>query len=788
MTELTSYSPFEEEVRAVLVLPQARPKFVESLRGELRRQAAVKAAQPRRAPGWCAPGLQPRWAVPLLVLLVLAVSLVAVGPQRVLAAFRSLFGYLPGVGVVEDASLRILAEPVTVERDGITIQVEEGAADELRTILIYTADGLSVAAANSQGEAAATGGLAVLLLPDGSFLTQTGGEGRGWGTGYRLRLVFPPLPEGVDECTLMISRLESMPSGVAPEDWRIDLRFIPPPADLELLPVYELLEPQATETPLEQTAAPVDDPFAPHGIRFSLDRVAEMEDGFLLQGRISWEGQDYSSVMFDPYLNDAFSLLDAEGHPIPFETADPDVSGQVGEKTHYWALRTNSKAYPGPWTLGVVSLSVYQAVTDENAVVMIDFGESPQIGQSWTLDQTIEVAGHSLRAISASMDQDSRSGYPVLELVFDAGDKVLGIAVQDPLNQPENPGQPIGVSIPYSEAEGVRASIPYYKMPVGVHQLHLVSIQYTVSGNWQATWMPPEISSEETPVSSGQPCLTLESWQQALDAPAALPDGLAGRLLVVENTGQLMPQLSLVNLDGSDQQMLVIGGWPALSSDGSMLAYIESDGAGLMLLDVASGGTQLVPGTVTADYHPEWSPDGQWLAFVRSNDGLYISQPDGSGLRQVADASKIRFLAGWLPDNRTLVMASLVAEGTQVQTLDVESGAVTDLFLIDNVKGGFIQLSPDGQRLAFSEMVFGATSYGIYISNLDGSQKRLVAGGDLSVTATAWSPDSRWLMLKVMQWDGGSTEESAVILHPDTCQIVPLPSITGGVESWIAAP
>ena len=788
MTEFTSYSPFEEEVRAVLEFPPVRTEFVESLRGELRRKAAAKTAQPRRAQGRRAPSLQLRWALPLLVLLVLGVSLGVIGPQRVLAAFRSLFGYLPGVGVVEDASLRILAEPVTVERDGITIQVEEGAADELRTILVYTADGLSVTAANSQGEAAATGGLAVLLLPDGSFLTQTGGEMRGWGTGYRLRLVFPPLPEGVDECTLMISRLETMPSGVAPEDWRIDVRFIPPPADLELLPVYELLEPQPTETPLEQTAVPADDPSAPHGIRFSLDRVAEMEDGFLLQGHISWDGQGYSSVMFDPYFTNAFSLLDAGGQPIPFEIADPDVSGQVGEQTYSWALRTNSKAYPGPWTLSAASMSVYQAVENEEAVLTIDFGENPLIGDTWELDQTIEVAGHSLRAVSASMNQDSRSGYPVLELVFEAADEVLGIAVQDPLNQPENPGQPIGVSIPYREVDGVIASIPYYKMPAGEHQLHLVSIQYTVSGDWQATWMPPETSGEDTPVASGQPCLTLATWQQFQADLAALPDELAGRLLVEENTGQLMPQLSLINLDGSGRQELVVGGWGALSPGGDRVAYIESSGPGLMLMDVVSGQAAMLPGSTPDDYHAEWSPDGEWLAFVRSNDGLYISQPDGSGLRQVADASKIRFLAGWLPDNRTLVMASLVAEGTQVQTLDVESGAVTDLFLIDNGKGGFIQLSPDGKRLAFSEMVFGATSYGIYVSNLDGSQKRLVAGSDLSVVATAWSPDSRWLMVKVMQWDGASTEESAVLLQPDTCQMAALPLISGSVLNWIAVP
>jgi Tol biopolymer transport system component len=247
-----------------------------------------------------------------------------------------------------------------------------------------------------------------------------------------------------------------------------------------------------------------------------------------------------------------------------------------------------------------------------------------------------------------------------------------------------------------------------------------------------------------------------------------------------------MPQLSLINLDGTDPKELVIGGWGSLSPDGSTVVYIESDGPSLMLIDTTTLQSRPIPGSVTEDYSAKWSPDGQWLAFVRTNGGLYISRPDGSGMRQVADASKIRFLVGWLTDSQ-LVMTSLGPEGSVGQVLDVNSGIAEDMFVIANVKGGFVKLSPDGKRVAFSEQMFGEPAYGIYVSNLDGSEKRLVSSLNSGVTSGAWSPDSQWLALAVMDDASGVTRE-AVIVQPDTCRVIRLPKLTGSIIGWGDAP
>jgi hypothetical protein len=240
---------------------------------------------------------------------------------------QGLFGYVPGIGQVQmDGALRILAADDPLERQGITLFVERGAADSQRTVLVYRVEGLSIAAANSQGEAVPTGGVAALLLPDGSLLAFTGGEGSGWGTGYRTRLTFPALPGGVTDATLLISRLESMPAGVAPEDWRIPLHFQPAPADLKVMPVYELATRQPTVAaaqPGAATPAPTGSPAAQAGSpQFSLDTVLELENGFQLQGYITWDGSSSTSGWVSNPI-----LKDATGQVIPSESTTPEAAG-----------------------------------------------------------------------------------------------------------------------------------------------------------------------------------------------------------------------------------------------------------------------------------------------------------------------------------------------------------------------------------------------------------------------------------------------------------------------------
>lgn len=81
-------------------------------------------------------------------------------------------------------------------------------------------------------------------------------------------------------------------------------------------------------------------------------------------------------------------------------------------------------------------------------------------------------------------------------------------------------------------------------------------------------------------------------------------------------------------------------GYPAVSPDGSTLAFISGgDSLGIYTMPTEGGRWgRVTPRRDGVQYSaPEWSPDGQWLAYWGMKTGhqaIYISRPDGRDLRQ----------------------------------------------------------------------------------------------------------------------------------------------------------
>jgi hypothetical protein len=776
---MTEPFSFEDKLRAAARVPDPDPQFLAGLRARI-------AAQPVHSPSFGRKMklffLRPAVAGALFMLLAVTISLALIGPQKVLAAFQGLLGYIPGIGFVDESSdLRVLAEAVHVERDGITLDVEQGAVDSQHTVLIYQVNGLSIAAANSQGEGATTGSIAQLRLPDGSLLEQTGGEGPGWGTGYQLRLVFPALPRDIKEATLVIPRLVSMPAGAAPEGWQVQLHFKPAPPDMQVMPVFELNTPQVAATqqqtevaspigeeqlPVETTTATGDQPF-----QVVLDKVVELEDHYLFTGYLQWQREDIQMQGF------SVALTDANGQELSVAYAPAEAASHNPQPGRFdWALQSAGKAIAGPLTLTVTSLSL---VEDPGITFTFDPGPGPQLGQTWAVDQQLDLAGYNVQIVSAELMSDSRG--LGLRFTMQADLQVNYVGLTDE-------GNALGHGGSGAVSGELTATIHYGEhLPRGPLTITATEVNYMLPVSLPLSIPLP---GNETAVSdSGSlknvaACLTQNSLQQLQAHSGDLPVGLGGRLLLEENTGQSMPQISLSTLDGSQQQPVAIGGWSALSPDGSTVAYITSDGPGLYLFHADSGESHLLSGTTPGDYHPVWSPDGQQIAFVRTNNGIYVVGRDGSGLRQVVDASTLSFLVGWLPDGQHLVITSLGQEGSMLQVVDVVTGQRQDQFVIGNRKGGFAQLSPDGSRLAYSQQVFGEPYYGVYVASLDGSGEKLVASLNGAV-AGSWSPDGHWLSVSVSQPDGKAEIQVPLFIQVDTCQVVLADGLRGDIASWV---
>ncbi len=190
-----------------------------------------------------------------------------------------------------------------------------------------------------------------------------------------------------------------------------------------------------------------------------------------------------------------------------------------------------------------------------------------------------------------------------------------------------------------------------------------------------------------------------------------------------------------------------------LSPDGKMIAYIKD---GETLSDVfmlpASGGW---PARVTTnrglvaywdDEIPQWSADGQWLAFT-VEDHVHIAPAKGGLPKKISDFTAKAFAPKWMPDSRGLVIGVTRHEADQLLLTDKDGR--WPRALTDDTDGDHWDAnpSPDGKLLAFVFRPF---------DDLNRTDIRLI---DLSTGATTalygkagvrawmprWSRDGNWI-------------------------------------------
>jgi Tol biopolymer transport system component len=232
------------------------------------------------------------------------------------------------------------------------------------------------------------------------------------------------------------------------------------------------------------------------------------------------------------------------------------------------------------------------------------------------------------------------------------------------------------------------------------------------------------------------------------------------------------------NLDGSDLRDLGQGTWPTVSPDGSKTAYSAADG--INIADNETGTTTHLPGTVEGDYHPLWSPDASQIAFVRIVDlNIYVVKADGSDLRQLTSGIEYELLAGWSPDGGRLYYTVLSQGGQVLRELGMASGAVRDLFTVG--PKDVPSISPEGRRVAFADRVFGGTDFSLFVSSIDGSERRRIAD---SVADHLWSPDGKWLIVSMSDPDDMFAVPMPVLINVGTCEVTPLRWFSGYIQGW----
>jgi serine/threonine protein kinase len=171
----------------------------------------------------------------------------------------------------------------------------------------------------------------------------------------------------------------------------------------------------------------------------------------------------------------------------------------------------------------------------------------------------------------------------------------------------------------------------------------------------------------------------------------------------------------------------------ALSPDGSTLAYVSTEASsGLPLLylqRVGSPDSRVLPGTEGASY-PFWSPDGQYLAFF-ANGKLEKVALAGGAPQALTNVWAARS-GSWSKNDVILYEPDAGAPLWRVNSDGSGAAAVTEhLFAPGEQSHRWPVFLPDGNHFLFWAGNFSGVredrTSGIYLSSLEGKEKKLVA-------------------------------------------------------------
>jgi len=358
------------------------------------KQKTSRLSKPEGKSFWVTLRARPALAILIALLTLLALSGVAY-------AIGKSLGYIPGIGLVnQDVPIRVLAEPVTTSHNGIIFTVMQIVADSERTTSLYSIDALQPTPGTLPQPIPGEPTCKFLpdfishfiRLPDGQILNGDGGPviGNDPNLTY-FKVIDPPIPQDVDTITIVLDC----------DQGEATVHLVPA-SSTEILPVITLPSsvPEMNTTETRELTESVTPTVVPNDFGFSLEleKVVELDDGYLLIGNMRWADINLMNVGISSEIT---TIVDANGNPVSFafETTDPSfweldyVKQRAG-----WAFKIAGKDHAWPITISIKPYGGLPPV--EAGSFPIDLGANPQTNQSWNLDIDVPVKNAGVIRVS----------------------------------------------------------------------------------------------------------------------------------------------------------------------------------------------------------------------------------------------------------------------------------------------------------------------------------------------------------------------------------------------------
>lgn len=192
--------------------------------------------------------------------------------------------------------------------------------------------------------------------------------------------------------------------------------------------------------------------------------------------------------------------------------------------------------------------------------------------------------------------------------------------------------------------------------------------------------------------------------------------------------------------------------------DGSLqgeVAYVLETGVGrsaLYVMDISTGKQVRLPSPGEYLNSPEWSPDGQTLAFSATDENdwaqLWVSAPDGTDAVQITKGLAANDYPAFTPDGENIIFSSTrgVHGRWHLFSVPVEGGKPVRLTDGDS-DDVHPAVSPDGTTVVFSrKLAEGNDGYHLAMLDLATGEVESITGGLGEDMFPSYSPDGETIV------------------------------------------
>jgi Tol biopolymer transport system component len=234
---------------------------------------------------------------------------------------------------------------------------------------------------------------------------------------------------------------------------------------------------------------------------------------------------------------------------------------------------------------------------------------------------------------------------------------------------------------------------------------------------------------------------------------------------------------------------------PVVGAGEEWLAYqwLDATGDGIYLARPdGSGLHQILTGMAGSEIHPDWSPDGQRIAFVRftpeDQSELWVVNADGGGEELLASCERPCNSYGypdWNADGSRIYFSqdanagpSGVPSTFQIARLDMETREVeVVLTRQDTMTAEQPRISPDETQLVytrFRSLTDAFAGSAIFVADLEGGPEQRLTEWDAFGASPDWSPDGTRIVFNTFDlgaFQDITTQVNLFTIRPDGSDI-----------------